>query len=339
MTRKNSFYRFKTGLTLLLIVTTSYAMENRQSDSISMKNELPITKLLGISESGESYFSPDNNFLILNGKQPGEKEGHTYIVRSDGSSVVRINDKGDDACAYFFPKQKKVIFTSTRDNLDMPKGNWSKPSEYPQGAELYVADYDGKNIKRLTHNKYYDAEVSISNDEKWILFTRQIDGKLDLWRMRIDGSDEQQITFTENLQEGGAFYMPDSETIVFRAWDIKDQAKRGMPMAIYTIKHDGSQLKQLTNADTLNWAPYPSPNGKYFAYVKIVGKHNFEVFLMNIETGEDKRLTFNESFDGYPSISPDGKTLSFTSSRLRSKGERKSSVFLMDVESLNLASD
>ena len=47
----------------------------------------------------------------------------------------------------------------------MPVGNWSDEGNYPQGAELYVADMDGKNVRRLTNNKNYEAEVAVSPDE------------------------------------------------------------------------------------------------------------------------------------------------------------------------------
>jgi hypothetical protein len=94
----------------------------------------------------------------------------------------------------------------------MPLGNFSDPNDYPQGAEIYSCKLDGSDVKRLTSNKYYDAEISASPDGKWLLFTRQIDGKLDLWKMRPDGSEQRQITFTDSLQEGGSFFF-DNETI------------------------------------------------------------------------------------------------------------------------------
>ena len=78
-----------------------------------------------------------------------------------------------------------------------------------------------------TYNKWYEAEVSISPDGEWIVFGRQIDGKMNLWRMRPDGTDEQQITFTDDWQEGAPFYLPDNETIIFRAWrtSVKDKLR------------------------------------------------------------------------------------------------------------------
>jgi Tol biopolymer transport system component len=54
--------------------------------------------------------------------------------------------------------------------MDMPIGSWSDSKNYPQGAELYIADLDGSNVERLTDNEYYEAEVSVSPDGKWIVF-------------------------------------------------------------------------------------------------------------------------------------------------------------------------
>jgi Tol biopolymer transport system component len=57
---------------------------------------------------------------------------------------------------------------------------------------------------------------------------------------------------------------------------------------------------------------------------------------MSLKSGEQVRLTFNDAFDGFPVISPDGKLLSFDSSRDAKKGERKLRPYLMDISSLNL---
>src|SRR6185369_9617027 len=103
---------------------------------------------------------------------------------------------------------------------------------------------------------------------------------------------------------------------LFRAWKRSSQAQRGMPMTIFTIKDDGTDLNQITT-DTLmtNWAPHPTPDGKHFVFVKTLPPHNFEIFLRDLNTGEEKQLTFNERFDGFPVVSPDGKTMAFSSGR------------------------
>ena len=274
--------------------------------------------------------------MIGNAKFGDDTTHLVYTLNIDGTNIKNINSIGQDACSYYFPDGKRLIWTSTRDNLDLPKGDWSDPQNYPIGAELYTSDLDGGNIVRLTNNKYYDAEVSISPDGKKILFTRSIDGKCDLWIMNVDGTNEHQITFTEEWQEGGSFYLNDNETIIYRAWERKSEGQRGMPMTIFTIKDDGTNLKQITHDDGTNWAPHPAPDGDHFAFIKVLPPHNFEIFIMSIKTGEQTRMTYNTTFDGFPVFSPDGKTLAFSSNRNEPKGVRKLSPYLMDISSLNL---
>jgi Tol biopolymer transport system component len=251
--------------------------------------------------------------------------------------MVRINDQGEDACSHFFPDGKRVIWTSTRDHADLPPGHYSQPEDYPKGAELYSSLPDGSDVQRLTDNLVYDAEVAVSPDGKWILWSRQIDGKVDLWRMPADGSGpEQQITFTDAEQEGGAFYLPDSETILYRSWDISSQGQRGLPMTIYTIRHDGTDKRQITTEEGTNWAPFPAPDGEHFAYVKVLPPHNFEIYMRSLKTGEETRLTYNDGFDGFPAISPDGKLLTFSSGRQAPAGARVLHQYVMDISSLDV---
>jgi len=288
-----------------------------------------------ITDGAEFYFSPDGTHLVGNAKLGNDDTHHVYTFKIDGTDIKKINGIGDDACSFFTPDGKRILYTSTKDNLDLPKGNFSDPKDYPQGAELYSSDLNGGDVKRLTNNKNYDAEVSVSPDGKQILFTRQIDGKLDLWLMNSDGSDQKQLTFTPDLQEGGAFFW-DKETIIYRAWKIQDQNQRGMPMSIFTIKTDGTDTKKITDDAGTNWSPFPAPDGEHFVFVKVLPPHNYEIFLASIKTGQQIQLTFNDAFDGFPVLSPDGKLLAFASSRNNPSGVRTLKPYLMDVSSLNL---
>ena len=298
--------------------------------------ELPVTRLARLGEAAEVYFSPDGASLIGTARRPGDEWHHVYTTTLDGQTIRRINDKGRDACSYYFPDGKHIVWTSTRDHEELPPGNYSDPRDYPQGAELYVSNPDGSDVRRLTNNSVYDAEVSVSPDGKWVLFTRQRDGKLDLWRVRPDGTEEFQITHTDDWQEGGSFYLPDSETILFRAWKRQDEGKKPLEMTVFTIRHDGTGLRQVTHDPGTNWAPHPAPDGRHFTYVRLLPPHNFEVYLGDLQTGESRRLTWNEAFDGFPAFSPDGRTLVFASGRDGAPGEHKLEVYLMDVSSLGL---
>jgi len=298
--------------------------------------ELPIIKIPVPGEAAEGYFSPDGKSMICNAKMADDKEFQVYTFTLDGKDVRRINDKGADACSFYYPDGKKLIWTSTRDNLDLPPGSFSDSNDYPKGAELYSSDLFGKNVVRLTKNKVYDAEVTVSPDGKTILFGRMNDGKMDLWTMKADGTGEKQITFTPDWQEGGAQWMPDGKSIIYRAWKIQDQNQRGLPMQIFTIKPDGTDTKQITSEAGTNWAPFPAPDGRHFVFVKFLPPRNYEIFMMDIPTGAQQRLTFNDAFDGFPAISPDGHWMGFSSSRGAAPGERKMFMYLMDISSLKV---
>ena len=299
-----------------------------------------------IGEAAEAYYGPDSEHLIaqvqspLAVKSPRGMSGFlTKTFTDSGTDVVLINEKGWDACSYFFPDGKKLVWTSIKDRLDMPIGNWSDWRNYPQGAELYVSDRQGKNIQRLTDNEYYEAEVTVSPDGKWIVFGRMIKGNMDLWVMNSDGTGEKQITFTEDDQEGAPYFLPDNETILFRAWKASEYGQSPTPMTIYTIKRDGSDLKPRTFTHDMNWAPYPTPDGEHFLFVRAETPRNWEVYLGYLDgKTPPKRITFFDGFDGFPAISPDGRKMVWTSNRASENAGFMQGLRLhvMDVTSLNL---
>jgi len=307
------------------------------------ENEFPTWKIPNVPRSAEAYYAPDNLHVIAQTQDPnalvaeGRESGAlTWTFTDQGEDVRAINDRGQDACSYFLPDGKRIVYTSTRDNMDMPIGNWSDSNDYPQGGELYIANLDGSNPVRLTDNEYYEAEVSISPNGEWVVFGRQIEGKMDLWRMRIDGTDEEQLTFTDDWQEGAPFYFADNETILTRAWKRSEYGKiRPTPMTVFTLNAETKEITPRTFDRDMNWAPYPAPDGKHYVFVRVVPPNNWEVFLGDLTGGEPVRLTYNDSFDGFPSLSPDGTKMLFA----RAEGPGFMSglhTWVMDVSSLNL---
>ncbi|MDH5256075.1 MAG: hypothetical protein OEW72_09195, partial [Gammaproteobacteria bacterium] len=115
--------------------------------------QLKVYKVPNVPKAAEPYYGSDNTTLIAQVQDPEAvraKDGAsggalTWTFTDKGEDLRRINPTGQDACSYFFPDMKHVVFTSIRDNLDLPIGNWSDPRDYPVGSELYIADIDGRN--------------------------------------------------------------------------------------------------------------------------------------------------------------------------------------------------
>ncbi len=307
--------------------------------------ELPSQMIPGIPDAAEAYWAPDSYHLIAQTRDPdavptsrGGQGALTWIFTADGEKVWRVNDRGQDGCSYFFPDQQRVVWTSTRDNMDMPIGNWSDSNNYPQGAELYSSDLDGGNIQRLTDNQYYEAEVSVSPDGNWLAFGRQIDGNMDIWVMRADGTNEFQVTRTEDWQEGAPFFMQDNEHIIFRAWRKSEYGKiNPTPMTIFTISKDGSNWRRHTFDRGMNWHPHPAPDGRHYVYVRAETPENWEIYLGDLAGDPPRRLTFSDKLDILAMISPDGEKMNWG----RATGEGFSGIrtFVMDVSSLDVGPD
>ena len=342
----NKVFKYSTVLGLAVVLlpacTDNKSIESGKTEAgpaavvVEAISEMPIKNIPNVTNGAEAYFSPDGMAVIFNGKMGEDTTHQVYTINIDGTDLKKINAIGDDACSHFTPDGEHLIWTSTKDNLDMHRGNYSEPKDYPQGAELYMSDLDGENIVRLTNNMQYDAEVGISPNGKIILFSRQTDGMIDLWTMNPDGSNQKQITFTPDLQEGGAFIMGDNKTILYRAWKKSEEGQDTKDMHLFTVDVDGENMKQISHKSGTHWAPFPAPDGDHFAYVTVFPPHNYEIMLRSLKTGEEIRLTNNAAFDGFPAFSPDGKTISFSSSRDNEKGDRSLKLYVMDVSSLNL---
>ena len=320
------------------VVASAQAPAAPASPAAADNKELPVHRVPNLGSGAEFYFAQDNLHIIGNAKRDGDAAFHVYTLTIDGTEIHRVNDKGDDACSFYFPDGKRIVWTSTKDHPDLPKSNFSDPADYPQGAELYTSNPDGTSVQRITNNSVYDAEVSVAPDGKWILFGSQRSGKTELWKSAPDGSSAVQVTHLDGWEPGGAFVFPDGKTIIFRAWrtaDVKAN-KRGLPMTLYTIQSDGSGLRQLTHDEGTNWSPFPAPDGHHYVFVKVLPPHNYEIYLGDLNSDQQIRLTYNDAFDGFPAISPDGHWLLFSSSRDSAPGARSMGVYLEDISSLHL---
>ena len=181
----------------------------------------------------------------------------------------------------------------------------------------------------MTDNQAYDAECAFSPDGKWIVFTSNRTGDLDIYVMRPDGTGVVRLTHTPGY-DGGPFFSPDGKRLVYRS----DRAGNDL-LQIYTadVVRDGSGAitglkneRQLTNDQNVNWGPYWHPDGKHIIYATSAHRHtNYELYVMRADGSHKVRVTFTDGFDGLPVFSPDGKYLMWSSKRT---ADRTTQVFL-----------
>ena len=158
-----------------------------------------------------------------------------------------------------------------------------------------------------------------SPDGRWMVYTGQRHGELDVYKIRTTGGAEIRLTSTPGLDDGPE-YSPDGKYIYFNS-------SRTGRMQIWRMRPDGSEQTQITNDGFNNWFPHISPDGKWIAYIAFppppevaADDHPFYkhvlIRLMPIAGGPARVLAYVYGGQGtinVPSWSPDGKRLAFVS--------------------------
>jgi Tol biopolymer transport system component len=318
------------------------------------RHMINVKQLTTDGDNGEAYFSWDSRKLIFQSNRGGYQCDKIWTMNIDGADKKMVSPAhGANTCSFFFPDNKKIVFASTNHIPgDCPPKQAVPPGYvwplYPY--DIFVANADGTDLKKITDNPRYDAEPVVSSDGTQIVFGSQRDGDFDIYIMNADGSNVRRLTDRTGY-DGGPWFSPDSKKIAWRAWYPETEEEKALwkdcmekdyivavPLDLWVMDSDGSNKMRLTRNGATNWAPSWHPDGKRIIFssnmddwhddIKKFG-HNFELYLINIDGTGMERLTFNNTFDSFPMFSPDGKKLAFGANRNPQK-PRATDIYIAD---------
>ncbi len=163
--------------------------------------------------------------------------------------------------------------------------------------EIYLMDYDGHNVQRITANGAINLNPDFSPSGKEIVYTSYKRGNPDLYRRDLFSTAEARISSHPGINITGA-WSPDGGRIALAL------SKDGNA-EIYTISKDGKQMNRLTRNGAIDTSPAWSPDGSRIAFLSDrLGKP--QIFVMNADGSNQYRLTTSGAYNVSPSWSPKG---------------------------------
>ena len=177
----------------------------------------------------------------------------------------------------------KLAFTSDRDAERMLS------PENRDIKEIYFADYDGANARRVTVSKTLNVAPAWSPDGQALAYSS--------WRPAGQFGTFQDVIISyiyKGVRQTPANGSPDKQNYL-PAWSpdgtkVAFTLSQGGNQEIYVMNKDGSGLRRLTNNPDIDTSPTWSPTGTQIAWVS--GRSgNPQVYIMNADGTGQRKLT------------------------------------------------
>ncbi|NLH99128.1 MAG: hypothetical protein GX446_06505 [Chthonomonadales bacterium] len=319
---------------------------------VRLTNVRQITTLGGYAEA---YWSNDGKRIICQARRGDMKADQMFVMNADGSNERMVsNGAGRCTCGFFLKGDREILYSSTCGFHPEPPA----PPERSQGYvwpvwnsyAIYRARADGSRARPIIPRRVvagqktaYYAEATVSADGKRVLFTSSMDGDLEIYSMKPDGTDVRRLTHRVGY-DGGPVFSPDGSMIAWRAWYPQSAEERSeylsllarelvrpSRMEIWVARSDGTNPRQITKLGGASFAPYFTPDGKSVVFSSNhhdAAGRKFDLFMIHLDGTGLEQVTHGGEFDCFPMFSRDGKRLVWCSNR--NGPSRHTDVFVAD---------
>jgi TolB protein len=187
--------------------------------------------------------------------------------------------------------------------------------------EVYVADYDGSNVRQMTHDGVISVHPSISPDARKIAYTGYQSGYADVYVIDLASGARSRVANYPGTNSGATF-SPDGGRLALTI------SKDGNP-ELYTISATGGGARRLTHTHGVESGPTWSASGNEIIYSSD-DRGSPQLYRISASGGAGQMIPTGHNYCTEPSWSPDGKKVAFN---VRTGGEFQIAVLdLQNVE-------
>lgn len=337
----------------LLLAVTAFKPNLAPPDDLTAVGETHLShthQLTFGGQNAEAYWNFEGTKLSYQTMQPQYPDEQIFTMGALGEGKRLISTgRGRCTCSYFSPDGKWIYFSSTHATEPGPQAPVDRSKGYVwrvnQNYALYRVRPDGSQLQPIiTKPGAYVAETTIAPNGKYMVWTSDFEGDLEIYRSDLNGGHIRRLT-NEVGYDGGPFVSWDSKHIVYRRQAVNSPAEeaeykqllsehlvRPTKLEIWVMNADGKNKRQVTHLGCASFAPFMHPDEKRIVFSSNYGDpkgREFDIFIINIDGSGLERITHSPEFDGFPMFTRDGKRLVFASNR-NGKAPRETNLFVSD---------
>jgi TolB protein len=169
--------------------------------------------------------------------------------------------------------------------------------------EIYTSDYDGANVRQLTHDGAISVAPALSPDGRKLAYTGYQSGYADIYLIDLASGARGRIVKFPGTNSGSAF-SPNGGQIACTL------SKDGNP-ELYVVGAGGGGARRLTSTRGVESSPTWSPDGSQIIYSSDE-RGGPQLFRIGAGGGSGQLISTGYNYCTEPSWSPDGKKVAFT---------------------------
>ena len=250
---------------------------------------------------------PDGKALLIKGNRDHfwRRASRYFLQRLDGSAEILLFDEFAHS-AVLSPDGRHVLFN--REGVVW----WRKGYAGPQSGQIWSFDTASRKFTRLTEPRSAERRPLWHPDGKRYYFSGQQDGAFNLYRRDLAGGKAEQLTSYEDDGVQFPTISRDGKWIVFRQrFDLfRLSTVPGSEPQRIDLQHRGDAIHPRKSRSQLSTATEVafSDDAREIAFIA-----GGDVWVMDTELREPKRITNTPGEERDPVFSPDHQTILYVS--------------------------